>query len=96
MIHRRPADDDLARSSSSAPQQKLTLTYPASTGRNSTAPAGHRLAAAHRRAPGGHPADWKQGEDVIIVPTVSDEEAKQKFPRAGTPEAYLRLVKQPS
>jgi hypothetical protein len=42
------------------------------------------------------PVNWKQGEDVIIVPAVTDEEARQKFPggwKALTP--YLRLTKQP-
>jgi hypothetical protein len=43
------------------------------------------------------PVNWKQGEDVIIVPAVTDDEAKQKFPngwKALTP--YLRLTKQPA
>ncbi len=40
--------------------------------------------------------NWKQGEDVIIVPAVSDEEAKQKFPRGWkAPRPYLRIVPQP-
>ena len=43
------------------------------------------------------PADWKQGEDVIIVPAVSDEEAKAKFPDGwDAKKPYLRVVKQPS
>ena len=42
------------------------------------------------------PVNWKQGEDVIIVPTVSDEEAKEKFPGGWkAPRPYLRLVPQP-
>jgi thioredoxin-dependent peroxiredoxin len=43
------------------------------------------------------PADWKQGEDVIIIPAVSDDEAKERFPEGWeTKKPYLRLVKQPS
>lgn len=43
------------------------------------------------------PANWKQGDDVIIVPAVSDEEAKQKFPNGWkTLTPYLRLTKQPT
>jgi alkyl hydroperoxide reductase subunit AhpC len=42
------------------------------------------------------PANWKQGEDVIIVPTVSDEDAKQKFPSGWkTLKPYVRVVPQP-
>ena len=40
--------------------------------------------------------NWKQGEDVIIVPAVSDEEAKEKFPGGWeAPKPYLRIVPQP-
>ena len=77
---------------------RATLTYPASTGRNFDEILrvidSLQLTDAHRVAT---PVNWKQGEDVIIVPAVSDEEAKQKFPngwKALTP--YLRLTKQPS
>ena len=77
---------------------KLTLTYPASTGRNFDEllrvidslqlTAGHQVAT---------PSDWKQGEDVIIVPAVSDEEAKEKFPNGwDAKKPYLRYTKQPS
>jgi thioredoxin-dependent peroxiredoxin len=77
---------------------KLTLTYPASTGRNFAEllrvidslqlTAGFQVAT---------PADWKQGEDVIIVPAVSDEDAKKKFP-AGyvAKKPYLRVTPQPN
>ena len=76
---------------------KLTLTYPASTGRNFDELLrvidSLQLTAKHKVAT---PADWKQGEDVIIVPAVSDADAKTLFP-AGfkTIKPYLRVVKQP-
>jgi len=60
---------------------KLTLTYPASTGRNFDELLrvidSLQLTANHKVAT---PADWKNGEDVIIVPAVTDEEAKERFP----------------
>jgi hypothetical protein len=43
------------------------------------------------------PADWKQGEDVIIIPAVSDEDAKRKFPRGFVAKKpYLRVTPQPT
>jgi thioredoxin-dependent peroxiredoxin len=77
---------------------KLTLTYPASTGRNFLEilrvldslqlTAGYSVAT---------PADWKQGEDVIIVPAVSDEDAKKKFPKGFVAKKpYLRVTPQPN
>ena len=52
-----------------------------------------QLTAKHKVAT---PVNWKQGEDVIIVPAVSDEEAKEKFPEGWkAPKPYLRLVPQP-
>jgi thioredoxin-dependent peroxiredoxin len=43
------------------------------------------------------PADWKQGEDVIIVPAVSDEDAKKKFPKGFVAKKpYLRVTPQPN
>src|SRR5690606_32762977 len=77
---------------------KLTLTYPASTGRNFDELLrvidSLQLTAKHQVAT---PADWKHGEDVIIATTVSDEEAKEKFPEGwDAKKPYLRLVKQPS
>jgi hypothetical protein len=42
------------------------------------------------------PVNWKQGEDVIIVPAVSDEDAKKKYPEGWkAPRPYLRIVPQP-
>jgi len=76
---------------------KLILVYPMTTGRNFDEILrvidSMQLTAAHRVAT---PADWKTGEDVIIVPAVSDEEAKGLFP-AGfkTLKPYLRTTKQP-
>jgi alkyl hydroperoxide reductase subunit AhpC len=77
---------------------KLTLTYPASTGRNFDEILrvidSLQLTANHKVAT---PADWKQGEDVIIVPALSDEEAKEKFPDGWNAlKPYLRVTKQPS
>jgi thioredoxin-dependent peroxiredoxin len=77
---------------------KLTLTYPASTGRNFQELLrvidSLQLTAKHSVAT---PADWKQGEDVIIVPAVSDEDAKKKFPKGFTAKKpYLRVTPQPS
>jgi len=76
---------------------KLTLTYPASTGRNFQEILrvidSLQLTAKHQVAT---PADWQQGEDVIIVPAVSDEQAKEKFPKGwDAPRPYLRLTPQP-
>ena len=52
-----------------------------------------QLTAKHKVAT---PVNWKQGEDVIIVPTVSDEDARQKFPDGWkTPVPYMRIVPQP-
>jgi alkyl hydroperoxide reductase subunit AhpC len=76
---------------------KLTLTYPASTGRNFDELLrvidSLQLTAKHKVAT---PADWKHGEDVIIVPAVSDEDAKEAFPNGWeAKKPYLRLTKQP-
>ena len=77
---------------------RLTITYPASTGRNFDEVLrvidSLQLTAGDQVAT---PADWKQGEDVIIVPAVSDEEAKEKFPNGwDAKKPYLRYTKQPS
>ena len=76
---------------------KLILTYPMSTGRNFDEVLrvvdSMQLTAKHKVAT---PVNWKSGEDVIIVPAVSDEEAKQKFPGGWkAPRPYLRIVPQP-
>ena len=76
---------------------KLILTYPMSTGRNFDEVLrvldSIQLTAKHKVAT---PVNWKQGEDVIIVPAVSDADAKQKFPEGWkAPKPYLRIVKQP-
>jgi thioredoxin-dependent peroxiredoxin len=76
---------------------KLILTYPMSTGRNFDEVLrvldSIQLTAKHKVAT---PVNWKSGEDVIIVPAVSDEEAKQKFPQGWkSPKPYLRIVPQP-
>ena len=76
---------------------KLILTYPMSTGRNFDEVLrvldSIQLTAKHKVAT---PVNWKQGEDVIIVPAVSDEEARQKFPGGWkAPKPYLRIVPQP-
>ena len=77
---------------------RLMITYPQTTGRNFDEilrvidslqlTDGYRVAT---------PVNWKQGEDVIIVPAVSDEEAKSKFPKGWkTLKPYLRLTPQPN
>jgi len=76
---------------------KLTLTYPASAGRNFDEILrvidSLQLTAHHKVAT---PANWKRGEDVIIAGSVSDEDAKKLFPQGWkTVKPYLRTVKQP-
>ncbi len=76
---------------------KATLSYPMSTGRNFDELLrlldSCQLTAQHKVAT---PVNWKQGEDVIIVPAVSDEEARKKFPEGWkAPKPYLRIVPQP-
>ena len=76
---------------------KLSLTYPASTGRNFDELLrvidSLQLTAKHKVAT---PVDWKHGQDVIIVPSVSDADAKQLFPHGWkTVKPYLRVVPQP-
>ena len=76
---------------------KAMITYPMSTGRNFDEVLrlldSCQLTAKHKVAT---PVNWKQGEDVIIVPAVSDEEARQKFPSGWqSPKPYIRVVPQP-
>ena len=73
---------------------KLIITYPASTGRNFAeilrVVDSLQLTANHSVAT---PVNWTEGEDVIIVPALSDEDAKEKFPQGwNTVKPYLRLV----
>lgn len=77
---------------------KLQLTYPMTTGRNFNEILrvldSMQLTAAHKVAT---PANWKNGEDVIIVPAVSDAEAKEKYPEGWkTIKPYLRIIPQPT
>jgi len=100
MIHPNASDTFTVRSVFVIDPNKklrLSLTYPASTGRNFDEilrvidslqlTDGYKVAT---------PVNWKQGEDVIIVPSVKDEEAKQLFPQGfKTIKPYLRTVPQP-
>jgi alkyl hydroperoxide reductase subunit AhpC len=76
---------------------RLTLTYPAPTGRNFTEILrvidSLQLTDKHKVAT---PVDWKQGDDVIILPSVSNDDAKQLFPEGwDEKKPYLRTTKQP-
>ncbi len=76
---------------------KLMLTYPMTTGRNFDEILrvldSLQLTATHKVAT---PANWQQGEDVIIAGSVSDDDAKKLFPEGWrAPKPYLRIVKQP-
>ena len=76
---------------------KAMLIYPMSSGRNFDEVMrlldSIQLTAKHQVAT---PVNWKYGEDVIIVPAVSDEAAKEKYPNGWkAPKPYLRIVPQP-
>jgi len=76
---------------------KLVLSYPMSTGRNFDEVLrvidSMQLTAKHKVAT---PVNWKEGQDVIILPAVTDDEAKQKYPQGWkAPKPYLRIVPQP-
>jgi alkyl hydroperoxide reductase subunit AhpC len=76
---------------------KLLISYPMSTGRNFDEVLrvidSMQLTAKHKVAT---PVNWKDGDDVIILPAVSDDEAKQKYPDGWrAPKPYLRYVPQP-
>ena len=77
-------------------QIKLILVYPMTTGRNFDEILrvidSMQLTAAHKVAT---PADWKQGQDVIITGAVTDDQAKELFPGYVTVKPYLRTTKQP-
>ncbi len=75
---------------------KLMLSYPMSTGRNFDEVLrvldSMQLTAKHKVAT---PVNWKPGDDVIILPAVSDEDAKKKYPKGWkSPKPYLRIVPQ--
>ena len=97
---RTPADNATARSVFIiGPDKKIkaTLTYPMSTGRNFDEILrlfiSCQLTAKEQVAT---PVNWKPGEDVIIVPAVSDEDAKKKYPDGWkSPLPYIRIVQQP-
>jgi len=77
---------------------KAMLTYPMSTGRNFDEVLrvldSVQLTAKHNVAT---PVNWKPGQDVIIPPSVSDDEARKKFPDGWkAPKPYLRITRQPS
>ena len=76
---------------------KLIISYPMSTGRNfdeiSRVIDSCQLTANHQVAT---PANWNDGDDVIIFPAVSDDDAKEKYPDGWeAPKPYLRIVPQP-
>ena len=97
---RTPADNATVRSVFViGPDKKIkaTLTYPMSTGRNFDEVLrlldSCQLTTKHTVAT---PVNWKQGEDVIIPPSVSDEQARQKFPNGWKAlKPYLRVIPQP-
>ncbi len=100
MIHPNASDTTTVRSVfviGPDKKVKLTLTYPAATGRDFNEILrvidSLQLTAKHKVAT---PADWKQGEDVIITTAVSDEEAKERFPGYETVKPYLRKTPQPA
>ena len=100
MIHPNASDTFTVRSVFVIDPNKkvrLTITYPASTGRNFDEVLrvidSLQLTDKHKVAT---PVNWKQGEDVIIVPSVKDEDAQKLFPQGWKAlKPYLRLVKQP-
>ncbi len=78
-------------------QIKAMLIYPMSSGRNFDEILrildSNQLTALHQVAT---PVNWKPGDDVIIVPSVSDEEAKKRYPNGWkSPKPYIRIVPQP-
>lgn len=101
MIHPNAADTVTVRSVfiiGPDKKVKLTITYPQSTGRNFQEILrvldSLQLTANYQVST---PADWVDGQDVIIVPAVSDEAAKEKFPKGwDAKRPYLRLTPQPN
>jgi thioredoxin-dependent peroxiredoxin len=100
MIHPNAADNVTVRSVfiiGPDKKVKLIITYPQSAGRNFDEILrvidSLQLTAKYSVST---PVDWKQGEDVIIAPAVSDEDAKAKFPKGWkTIKPYLRVTPQP-
>lgn len=109
MIHPNASGDAKSRSAADnqtirsvfviGPDKKIKamLSYPMSTGRNFDEILrlldSCQLTAEHKVAT---PVNWKDGEDVIIVPAVSDDDARKKFPEGWkAPKPYLRIVPQP-
>ena len=101
MIHPNASDTFTVRSVfvvGADKKVKLTLTYPAGTGRNFDEILrvidSLQLTANHSVAT---PANWRDGDDCIIVPSISDEEARAKFPKGfKTVKPYLRVTPQPN
>ncbi len=101
MIHPNASDTMTVRSVfviDPSHKVRLTITYPASTGRNFEEILrvidSLQLTDRHKVAT---PVNWKHGEDVIIVPSLSNEQAKELFPGGWTEhKPYLRTVKQPA
>jgi alkyl hydroperoxide reductase subunit AhpC len=99
-IGRTPADNQTVRSVFViAPDKtiKAMISYPMTTGRNFDEVLrlldSLQLTAKHRVAT---PANWKQGDDVIIAGSVNDEEARKQFPAGWkAPKPYIRIVPQP-
>ena len=100
LIHPNASDTNTVRTVlviDPAKKIRLTLTYPASTGRNFQEILrvidSLQLTDAHKVAT---PADWRQGDDVIIIPSLDDEAARILFPDGWTTQKpYLRTVAQP-
>ncbi|HAM00804.1 MAG TPA: peroxidase, partial [Acidimicrobiaceae bacterium] len=101
MIHPNASDTNTVRSVfviGPDKKVKLTLTYPASTGRNVDEIIrvldSLQLTADYSVAT---PVNWTDGDDVIIVPAISDEDAKQRFPKGWKAlKPYLRVTPQPN
>ena len=97
---RTPADNQTVRNVfviGPVKKIKLILVYPMTTGRNFDEVLrvidSLQLTAKHKVST---PVNWKQGEDVIIAGSVSDEDAKKTYPQGWTaPRPYMRIVPQP-
>ena len=100
-LERTPADNQTVRNViviGPDKKVKLILVYPMTTGRNFDEVLrvidSLQLTAKHKVAT---PVNWKQGEDVIIAGSVSDDEAKETYPDGWeSPKPYIRIVPQPS